>query len=361
MWESTWPYILQKHGYYVGHIGKWQFHDTGFVKNAFNWTRLFEGQHWHKIRGKWIHTTDHTENSTIDFLRERPTDRPFALTVAFYPPKGINSKTLRWFNPKPESMHLYANVTIPEAFDHNTSWARLNPTVFTEHNIGRETWFWSFGTPEVHQRNMKDMYRLITEVDEACKNIVNELKMQGIENETMVIFTSDNGFLHGEHGLGGKWVPYKESIRVPLIIWDPRMPESKRGSLDTSFTLNIDLAPTILGAAKIDPHPSMQGRDISDLYLDPDQSAKWRTEFYYEHPTHQGERKIPKSSALVRKDFKYMRYDNYKVETLFHLESDPMELNDVINHPVFSKKLVEMKERYEELKKEVAEPYNSTV
>lgn len=355
-WNVTWPYLLQQSGYYVGHIAKWQFKNFDFVRENFNWTRLFEGQHWHKINGKRIHTTDHTENSTIEFLRDRPADIPFALTVAFYPPKGINGPNYRYFNPKPESNHLYANVTIPEAFDLNASWDRLPRKVFTDKNIGRETWWHSFGTPERHQNNMKDMYRLITEVDTACKNIVGELQRQGVLDETLVIFTSDNGFLHGEHGLGGKWYPYEESIRVPLIIWDPRMPQSKRGKLDDSFTLNIDIAPTILGAAQIDQPPEMQGRDISDLYLKEDQHEHWRQEFYYEHPTHQGEKKIPKSSALVRKDFKYIRYDNQDVESFFHLAVDQMELNDISNNPVYAAKLAEMKTRYEELKQEVAQP-----
>mmetsp|Transcript_14409 Transcript_14409/g.23803 ORF Transcript_14409/g.23803 Transcript_14409/m.23803 type:complete len:523 (-) Transcript_14409:19-1587(-) len=355
-WNQTWPYLLQQHGYYVGHIGKWQFKNFGFVAKAFNWTRLFEGKHWHNINGKKTHTTDHTENSTIQFLRERPKDTPFAVTVAFYPPKGISGPDFRYFNPKPESNHLYANVTIPEAFDLNASFHRLPRKVFTDKNIGRETWWYSFGTHERHQNNMKDMYRMITEVDAACGNIVNELKEQGILDDTLVIFTTDNGMLHGEHGLGGKWYPYQESIRVPLIVWDPRMPEATRGKLDDAFTLNIDLAPTILGAAQIGQPAGMQGRDIADLYLRENQHASWRTEFYYEHPTHQGEAKIPKSSALVRKDFKYIRYDNFNIESLFHLEMDQMELNNVLENPIYEKKLAEMRIRYEELKQEAAEP-----
>lgn len=363
-WNETWPYLLQKErAYFVGHIGKWQYRDDkGFVQSVFNWTRLFEGLHWHTVNKKRVHTSDYTQDSTIDFLRERPKDRPFAVTVAFYPPKGINGNFSYW-NPKEESMKLYSNVSIPEPFDAEAAWNRLPRTVFTEKNVGRETWYYSFGTPERFQHNMKNMYRMITEVDTACKNVVEELKRQGILNETMVIFTTDNGMLHGEHGLGGKWFPYTESIRVPLIIWDPRMPASKRGTLDDSYTLNIDLAPTILGAAQIDPPLGMQGRNIADLYLKKYGSQNWRQEFYYEHPTHMGENKIPKSSALVRKDFKYLKYDNLGVESLFHLASDPMELNDVINNTVFQTKLVEMRKRYQELKVEVEKlpPYSGII
>jgi arylsulfatase A-like enzyme len=74
-----------------------------------------------------------------------------------------------------------------------------------------------------------------------------------------VIFTTDNGYFHGERGLADKWYPYEESIRVPLIIRDPRMPASKHGRTDDSVTLNIDLAPTFLAAAGINAPAGMQG------------------------------------------------------------------------------------------------------
>jgi len=359
-WNETWPFLLQKEaGYYVGHIGKWQYKNpNGFVENNFNWTRLFEGAHWHKIKGQWVHTTDHTVNSAIDFLRERPKERNFAATVAFYPPKGVSGKDLRHWNPKPESLELYKDVTIPEPFAANFSWNLLDRRVFTERNHGRTTWEYSLSNETLFQDNMKDMYRMINEVDDACRRIVEELKEQGVLNETLVIFTSDNGFLHGEHGLSGKWFPYAESIRVPLIVHDPRMPASKRGSLDDHFTLNVDLAPTILSAAGLQPPERMQGRDFSELYLKRKKKTSnaadsWRQEFYYEHPTHQGEHSIPRSSALVRKDFKYMRYDNLGVEQLYDLRKDPMEFFDVLSNPVYANVVEEMRARYQELKAEV--------
>lgn len=98
-----------------------------------------------------------------------------------------------------------------------------------------------------------------------------------------------------------KWYPYQESIRVPLIIKDPRMPKKKRGTVNDDFTLNIDLAETILGAAGLEAPKEMQGRDIADLYLEkPRSTGPWREEFYYEFPQIMGQ--IPPSIALVRKD-----------------------------------------------------------
>ena len=190
---------------------------------------------------------------------------------------------------------------------------------------------------------------------------MQELDSQGLLQDTMIIFTTDNGYFHGEHGLAGKWYPYQESIRVPLIIYDPRMPLSKRNTLEDSFTLNIDLATTILGAAGITtPHPEMQGRDIADLYLPPNPSITpvgerngptpaWRQEFYYEFRFDKHSERMPICTALVRKDFKYIYWPQFKYHQLFHLTADPLEQNDLANHTGYSSVLREMILRHDEL------------
>jgi arylsulfatase len=89
-----------------------------------------------------------------------------------------------------------------------------------------------------------------------------------------------------EHGLSEKWYAFDQSIQVPLVIQDPRMPEEIKGTVNHEYTLNVDLAPTILSAAKIPIPPVMQGRDIAELYLNPIQAGlTWRKDFYYEWVT----------------------------------------------------------------------------
>jgi arylsulfatase len=94
-------------------------------------------------------------------------------------------------------------------------------------------------------------------------------------------FFIDNGNFHSEHGLSEKWFPHEESIRVPLVVWDPRLPKSKRGLVNDEYVLSIDLAPTILKAAGVQVPNTMQGRDFSDLYLK--KNVEWRKEWckYY--------------------------------------------------------------------------------
>ena len=88
---------------------------------------------------------------------------------------------------------------------------------------------------------MKAYYRMATEVDTTVGRVLAELRAQGLDENTLVIFTTDNGYFHGEHGLADKWYPYEESIRVPLIVRDPRMPKIKRGTTNDDFVLNVDL------------------------------------------------------------------------------------------------------------------------
>lgn len=143
---------------------------------------------------------------------------------------------------------------------------------------------------------------------------------------------------------------------MPLIVYDPRMPPNKRGTTDDSFTLNIDLAPTILGAAQVPKPDTHQGRDISALYLkggpknNDNLSPPWRTEFFYEHPVHIHQNVIPASSALVRKNIKYVRWPNFDVEQIFNLTSDPVEEEDQIQNPDYASLIEEMKARHDELR-----------
>ena len=171
---------------------------------------------------------------------------------------------------------------------------------------------------------------------------------------------------HGSHGLAGKWYPYQESIRVPLIIYDPRMPKERKGTLDDSFTLNVDLAETILGAAGVKPSVMMQGRDISDLYLQSNEKndyhdtasvekEPWREEFFYEFPSPE-EVFIPSSTALVRKNWKYIHWIAADREQLFNLKSDPLEHNDLYNSTDVAPVLEKLRGRHREMKEALFDP-----
>ncbi len=347
-WAETYPGLLRTNGYYVGHVGKW--HNGKFPAENFDFGRSYYGTHWIKqADGSEIHVTQKNENDALEFLRTRPKEKPFCLTLAFFATHA-EDKNPKQFLPQPESMKLYQDVTIPVSQTAtDEAYHKLPPFIANEKNEGRVRWHWRFDTPEKYQSMMKNYYRLATEVDTTCGRVLAELKKDGVLDNTLVIFVGDNGYFHGEHGLADKWYPHQESIRVPLIVRDPRMPVTKRGSTNDDFTLNVDLAPTILAATGIKAPATMQGCDIAPLYLAAPKPA-WRDEFFYEFATMKGGAAIPAAEALVRKDWKYFYWPDAKLEQLFHVAADPFEETDLAADPAQAARLAEMRARFAELK-----------
>lgn len=346
-WEQTYLGLLKDNGYYLGHVGKW--HNGRIPQDKFDFAVAYHGRHWYNTEdyGR-IHVTKRNEKDALKFLKNRPNDQPFYLTVSFFATHAEDGNKDQYL-PQPESMELYEDVTIPVPPNATQeSWERL-PDFFDEKNEGRHRWHWRFDEPAKYQRMMKNYYRLATEVDTTCGVVLNELEKQGVLDNTLVIFTTDNGYYHGEHGLADKWYPHQESIRVPLIIKDPRMAMAKHGTTNDDFTLSVDLAPTILAAVGIAAPQTMQGQDIAPLYLSKEK-PNWRSEFFYEHPTLRNKDFIPASEALVRKDWKYMYWPEDDLEQLFDLQADPREENDLAGDPAHAPKLVEMRKRFQELK-----------
>lgn len=349
-WAETYPGLLRARGYWVGHVGKW--HNGQFPADKFDYGagRITPMRHWLKQPdGTEIHVTQKNENDALEFLRTRPKDKPFCLTLAFVATHAEDAHPEQ-FRPQPASMSLYADAKVPMPKTATPEhFKRLPPFIANEKNEGRNRWHWRFDEPQKYQTMMKNYYRMATEADATCGRVLEELRRQGVLDRTLVIFTTDNGYFHGEHELADKWYPYEESIRVPLIVRDPRMPAAKRGKTDAAMTLNVDLAPTILAAAGVAAPEKMQGRDLAPLYLAAKAPA-WRTEFFYEHATIRSIDFIPSSEALVRKDVKYLFWPDFRHEELFDLQKDPLEENNLAAMPAHARRLADLRSRFEVLK-----------
>jgi arylsulfatase len=347
-WAETYPGLLRENGYYLGHVGKW--HNGRFPAEHFDFGRAYSGTHWlEQPDGSRIHVTQKNEDDALEFLRTRPPGQPFCLTLAFFATHAEDRNPLQ-FLPQPGSMELYQDAAIPvprTAADEY--FRRLPPFIANERNEGRVRWHWRFDTPEKYQAMMKNYYRLATEVDATCGRVLDELRRQGLLEHTLVVFTTDNGYYHAEHGLADKWYPHEESIRIPLIVRDPRQPAGERGRTNGAMTLNVDLAPTFLAAAGIAAPPRMQGRDLAPLYLSA-HPVDWRTEFFYEHATIRSVDFIPSSEALVRRDMKYIFWPDFAHEELFDLEADPGETNNLAASPRHAGTLADLRARFAELK-----------
>lgn len=340
-WAETYPGLLRERGYYVGHVGKW--HNGAFPAEHYDFGRSYYGTHWMKEpNGSMIHVTQKNERDAMEFLRTRPADQPFCLTVAFFATHAEDRHPLQYL-PQPESMALYDGVEIPVPVNAtDESFRRLPPFLANERNEARVRWHWRFDSPGKYQSMMKNYFRLATEVDAVCGRLRAELERQGVLENTLVIFTGDNGYYHGEHGLADKWYPHQESIRVPLIVWDPRLPAAQRGSTRDELTLNVDLTATMLAAAGVPEPAAMQGRDLAPLYLEASPPA-WREQYFYEHPVVFRKDFIPSSQALVQRDWKYFYWPDYDLEQLFDLRSDPHEEHDLATDAAYAERLAELR------------------
>jgi arylsulfatase len=339
-WAKTYPAILKAAGYHTGFVGK--FGVGKLHASAFDFQRVYEGTHWMKDGLGRIHVTQKNQRDALDFLKQRPGSKPFSLSVSFFAPHA-EDRAPEQYLPQPASAKLYEGMTVPVPKNATEdAFKKLPPFLQTDLNEGRVRWKKRFDTAEKYQQFMTNYYRLCTEVDAAIGKMIAELKEQGVYENTLIVFTGDNGYFHGERGLADKWYPYEESLRVPLIVRDPRLPRDKRGTTSDALALNIDIAPSLLAAARCDVPDEMQGQDFSPFYLR-QKPPEGRGEFYYQHPVILGKDRIPRSEAVVRRDVKYTFWPDYNYEELFDLKADPLEAKNLAKDPAAGERLIEMR------------------
>jgi arylsulfatase len=362
---DTYAGRLKAAGYHSGFVGKYGVGEIR--KEDFDFVRSYLGQHWLQRDGQRVHVTEQNARDATEFLNQRPKDRPFQLSVSFFAPHAEDGAPEQYL-PQPWSAAHYENKTVaisplmkPEYLE------ALPPFLRDDHNEGRIRFGWRFDTDEKYRKSMINYYRLITEVDEAVGRIIKVLKEQGVYENTLIVYIGDNGYFHGDRGLADKWYPYEESIRVPLLIHDPRLKQDARGKAVDEMVLNIDLAPTILTAAGIVPPTVMQGVDLSRLYLaDSSESVypkslssaaetppAWREEFFYEHPTISNRERIPASQAVVGRHFKYIHWPEWDHQQLFDLQHDPTEKTNRIADPNFGSQLQSYRQKMSQWKMRV--------
>lgn len=330
-WRSTYPAVLRASGYWTGFVGKY---GVGRARESdFDFLRSYETRHWFtEPDGSTVHVTEKNERDALEFLRSRPADRPFALSVSFFAAHAQDNAPEQYL-PQEWSATAYEGVIMPPpARGGEAYFDALPPFLRQPSNEGRVRFHWRFDTPDRYQDYLTRYYRLITEADQAVGRLLDELDAQGVADNTLVLFVADNGYFQADRGLADKWYPYEESIRVPLIVRDPRLPAARRGQVVDSVALNIDVAPTLVSAAGAAIPESMQGLDLSGLYLG-DRQGTERDEFFYEHPTITSKDRIPSSMALVRRDWKYVVWPEFGYDQLFNLRDDPGELVNLAGVP----------------------------
>lgn len=346
--SQTYPMLLRAAGYRTGFAGKYGVgRSEEMPRDKYDFWAGIGGQprYEHKdSAGNYKHLTTILTEQSIKFLDSCTAGQPFCLSVSFKAPH-VQDSDPRQFIYDPKYANLYKDVSIPTPLTAEPKYFNALPE-FLRKSEARRRWQMRFSTAEKYQQSVRGYYRLITGVDVAIGKIRAELARLGLAENTIIILMGDNGFYLGEHGLAGKWFPHEESIRVPLIIYDPRAAEEHRGLKRSDFTLNIDIAPTILDFADVPVPKRMQGRSLAPLTRG--QAPKWRTDFFYEHLF--GHPAIPKSEALRTGRYKYARYIDYSYEELYDLQNDPHETTNLADKPEHAELLTKLRNRCDRLR-----------
>lgn len=353
--QNTYPMLLKSAGYQTGFIGKY---GVGVPKEqpakAFDfWAGSDKPQPDYEMKGdqgRFIHHTDKVNNDIQAFLAKVPSDAPFCLSVSFKAPH-IQDGDPRQFIVQERYKTMYAQDSIPEPEKANPTYWQSFPDFFrTDQNIARERWYLQFDGNRMYQESVRQYYRLISGVDEVVGNMMKTLQDKGLADNTVIVFMGDNGYYLGEYGLSGKWFGHEESIRVPLIIYDPRNAKLQK-KVNTQFALNIDIAPTIVALAGVKIPEQMQGVNLLEMVAGKNKRLN-REEFFYEH-TFLGTPRLPKVEGVVRKDFKYMNYLEHGYEEFYDLKKDPDEKHNIAREAAYQAALTQMRQKYQEWKTKV--------
>lgn len=347
--ETTYFGLLRQSGYRTGFVGKF---GVGKVdpEDAFDEWHGFQGQGKFEgvdENGDYLHLTERMGRQAVSFLDRCSADQPFCLSVSFKAPH-VQDEDPRQFVYDRALKDLYADAVIPEPATAKPEYWDRFPDFFKENNEGRKRWEMRFSTPEKFQEMVKGYFRLITGVDRVVGRIREKLAEKGLADNTVILFTSDNGFYLGEHGLAGKWWPHEESIRVPMILFDPRVPAKVKGSSVDEMALNIDVAPTLLALAGLDAPPSMQGISLAPVVRG--DSVPAREDFYYHHDFLPA--RLAPTEGVLGGRYKYWKFIGREpeVEYLHDIQTDPMETRNLADSPEFRPVLESMRKRLEELR-----------
>lgn len=336
-WEQSYPMQLRKAGYQVAFAGKFGFEvadgpDTQGVLPESDFDRWGggPGQTFYETRKNksMAKYADEYPHSTLsygafgrDFIREAgQSDKPFCLSISFKAPHQP-------VQPDPRFDDVYAGAL----FVKPSNYGRANGAHFAEQSRqGRqferfESWQYATNYNTV----MAKYYQQIYAIDAAVGMIRDALKEQGVAGNTVIIYTSDNGFLCGSHGYGSKVLPYEEASRVPLIVYDPRHRSSGQGLRCKALTGNVDFAPTILRMAGLQVPVDLDGRDLSKLLDQPE------SEIHEHLPLiNVWGPKAVHSLAVVTPHYKYIYWpyaegDFVATEELYDLQNDRLELHQL--------------------------------
>jgi arylsulfatase A-like enzyme len=362
-WSESYPDRLDDAGYYLGFIGKHGLGNnfTGLY-GTYDFDKGYDGQGTYfnmTIDGESAagrHISKFMGDLALRFIGDavnpamNTSGAPFCLQVSFKAPHVQDSPAGGEFLPDPAYDALYALDIIPHArtdtqpqFDALPSFFRNSTHEGTLRGAHR------FGTEALYQENVRKHHRLIHGVDVQIGRVLARLADpngdgntgDSIANNTVVIVSSDHGFFLNERKQGGKWYIQEESLRIPLIVMDPRLPIDQKGKREPRMALNIDIPATILDYAGLSQPAAMQGRSLKPL-VDGSPPAEWRGAFLHHHPPI-GAGRVFRNEGVRTENFSYTRYpDQGNVTQLYDVTVDPYQRTNLAADPRYATKLAEL-------------------
>lgn len=387
--QQTVAKLLQKAGYHTGMIGKWHLTSD---PTGFDYWNILPGQgKYHdpdliemgEEKNHKGYATDIITDSSIAFLEHRPKDKPFFLMCHHKAPH-------RPWEPDDKHAQMYDDVGIPEPETFNDDYktrsdAAPEATMRIDKNLtrsdlkisapqglkGKELTEWNQKVdPEMevavngekkllkgqalkkwkYQKYIKDYLRCIASVDDNVGRLLDYLEKEGLKENTIVIYTSDQGFFLGDHDCFDKRFMYEESLRMPFLIRYPR--KIKAGTTNDRMILNVDFAPTFLEYAGLPIPSDIQGRSFVSLLKG--QSPKdWRTSMYYRYYHYPGDHQVQQHYGVRTDRYKLIYFHRLDQWELFDLQKDPHELSNVYADASYSGTVQELKAELQRLRKQL--------
>ena len=354
----SFPQQLKKVGYTTAYIGKWHMgEDNDERRPGFD--------HWFSHRGQGnyfdnefnddgqrrkvpgYYTTVVTDEA-VRWLKQ-PKREPFLLILGHKAPHGGP------IQPEPRFEHALDQVPIPRPANADDYAAAGKPSWLLEsyptwHGLGGPL----YGQKE-YDRFVRAYYTTLLSVDESVGRIYDTLKDTGVLDQTVIIYTSDNGFVLGQHGRVDKRTMYEDSLRIPLLVRYP--PLAKPGLVVSNLVLSLDLAPSVVDLAGAPRLRGIPGRSWKPLLEG--KRVRWRESFLYEYNFEKQFPYTPNVRGIRTTDWKLIRYphgdggpDRFTAE-LYNLASDPLEQHNLIDDPAYARQRRRLEKDLDSLSREI--------
>lgn len=348
----TWPRLLHDAGYETAYVGKWHMGTDDMPRPGFDRWVSFRGQGVYEdpnlnIDGKQTqqkgYMTDILSDHAAEFVR-RSHSKPFALYLAH---KAVHGP----FTPAPRHAGLYADQPIARQANTKDDLAG-KPMLRRPLNEATKKGGAKKGGPaNSGDELVRNQLRCLQSIDEGMGRIYAALEETKQLDRTMIVFTSDNGYLWGEHGLGDKRAAYEESIRIPMVVRYPKL--VKPGRAVDEMVLNVDIAPTMLDAAGVKAPAQMQGRSLLPVLTG--KGKKWRTSFLCEYFAEPQYPRIASWEAVRTDRWKYVRYPELReMDELYDLQADAGEMRNRISDAGARSVLESLRNELDRYRKEIA-------